>query len=701
MNPSNTETPENSSPQAAAPIGFVGNPSLSNVSHFVDNAEALQPIDFINWLIRISRGNLTRIILNALAVGLVMAILLFFKVSPRYESHAVIRVATTQPYILYEGNSMASRTFDAFVQAQVGMLSGTILLETSVNALKTLDADFDLSPAQFQSHLRIKEDKSVIRIIAESNSALTSEQYANTILDSYLEAQRAQVRNRGSYRERELAQREINLTQRLDAKLEEMLDLGGEYGIDSAILAHQSKIELLQNSTALLEGFRWSIAELEAYGESGGSRIADDEALKELVDDDALDSMLFDHSLKQSELARLQLRYQPASRKVREAKIAILVLEDAMSARRNQIKTLKMSGEMPTDGASIEIKISETEEKIARFQPQHKRLEEEARELNVKIVRLKSLDKESSVLRELLDETKRTLDRVRLENRFDVPGVVEVVSRAQFPLESSKDNRFLFSLAGLILGFGAVLSAYVARSIVQPVVRFSDDLSAMRNAPAVAGFLKSREDEQPQLASDLGVFRLRNNIQLSDIAPLYESRRARVIAVMGDTKLVQTDYIGMHLGEAFATSGMNTLFIQADLNAKNTDNNDTQNQGWREYLANAELTVESGRSGLWVMEVGQEQAMLDLQVSFAKVREAIAQLSNSYDVIILDLGAFSQSMASEFVLTQCDLSLLATRPGTSTGNLKRTLHEVAGLSPERVRMVMSEMLENDPKYLRA
>ncbi|MFT7213685.1 MAG: hypothetical protein ACI9XK_003944, partial [Granulosicoccus sp.] len=544
MNPSNTVTQENSSSQTAAPIGFVGNPSLSNVSHFVDNVEALQPIDLINWLIRISRGNLTRIILTALAVGLVMAILLFFKVSPRYESQAVIRVATTQPYILYEGNSMASRTFDAFVQAQVGMLSGTILLETSVNTLKALDADFDLSPAQFQSHLRIKEDKSVIKIIAESNNALTAEQYANTILDSYLEAQRAQVRNRGSYRESELAQREVNLTRRLEAKLEEMLDLGGEYGIDSAILAHQSKIELLQNSTSLLEGLRWSIAELEAYGESSGSRIADDEALKELVDDDALDSMLFDQSLKKSELARLQLRYQPASRKVREAKIAISVLEDAMSARRNQIKTLKMSGEMPTDGASIQLKISETEEKITRFQPQHIRLEKEARELNVKIVRLKSLDKESSVLRELLDETKRTLDRVRLENRFDVPGVVEVVSRAQVPLEASKDNRFLFSLIGLIFGFGAVLSAYVARSIVQPVVRFSDDLSAMRNAPVVAGFLKSMEDEQPQLASDLGVFRLRNNIQLSDVAPLYESRRARVIAVMGDTKLVQTDYIG-------------------------------------------------------------------------------------------------------------------------------------------------------------
>ena len=270
------------------------------------------------------------------------------------------------------------------------------------------------------------------------------------MLDSYLEAQRNQVRNKGSYRERELAQREVNLTERLDTKLEEMLELGGEYGIDSAILAHQSKIELLQNSTFTLEELQWTIDELEAHGESSVSRVTDDAALRELVDDDALDSMLFEHSIKQADLARLELRYQPTSRKVVEAKIALSVLEDAMTARRDQIKTLKMSGEMPTNAESIELKINEMKEKIERLKPQHRRLEDEARQLNVKIVRLKSLDKESIVLRELLDETKRTLDRVRLENRFDVPGVVEVVSRAQVPLEAAEDNRILFGFMYLV-----------------------------------------------------------------------------------------------------------------------------------------------------------------------------------------------------------------------------------------------------------
>lgn len=673
-------------------------PAFGQIRQFV-REEPPEP-DPVKWLIRGFRGEIKKLLLAGLILGMALGVLLFNLASPKYESHAVVRVAATQPFIMYEGNSMASRTFDAFVQAQVGMLAGPRLMEESAEALRATTSVDEISAIALSNQIRISESKSVIKIIATSDDPKQAQLFANTLLDSYLEAQRAQVRDRGSYRVHELKNREAELAERLRKKDDEILALGGEYGLDSAIVAHSNKLEVLQNSARDLEGIRRMIGELENTGSSSGRRIADDVLLKELVEDHALDLMLWEHGMKLSELAALELRYQPASKRIIEAKASIKVLEQAMADRREQIKTLKMNAEVPVDAKSREIRVGELREELAGVEPQHEQLEREARDLNVKIVRLRSMEKEASTLRDILDETKRALDKVQLESRLDVPGAVEVVARAPLPLEATKDHRKVFGLFGLVAGMGVIIGLFLLKLILKPTVRFTDDLECFDHEAPFVGQLQPFEAEGQGNAVDMNVYRLRNNIQLCDLPPV-SARKARVITVSTHCESIQSNRIARELGASFTTSGLKTLVVEACPAAISSEEARMSRSGWLHLVSKGEIAADKDGAGTSIMSNGGDREAAQAQVSLRQVRQAVGVIADQYDVVLIDVGAPSRNLAAEFIVSQSDVTVLATRPESSSASLRRALNQLKAVAPHRIRLVMSEMRMDDPKLVHA
>ncbi|MBO6702980.1 MAG: hypothetical protein JJ921_11600 [Pseudomonadales bacterium] len=672
-----------------------GEAPVNQVAGFLEKEQAGP--DIIGWLFRTLRGQLLRLLFTGTLLGTLIGALLFLMTTSKYESQAIIRIAATQPFIMYEGNSMASRTFDAFVKAQVGMLSSPGLIGSTAEAINILDPDNGVSPIGLSRQISVSESKSVIKITATSDKAERAVLYANTLLDTYLQAQRAQVKERGSYRLRELTNREQELSKRLFLKNEEILALGGEYGLESVVKAHDDKLEMLQNSTRSIDELNRMVLELETFGSATGTGIADDVLLKELVEDHALDLMLFEHSKKLSELAVLELRYQPMSKKVIEMKASIRILEDAMEARRQQIKTLKMSGEIPADAASRQDRIGEIRDKLINLEPQRQALEAEAKDLHAKTIRLQTLEKEAAMLRELLDETQRGLERVKLESRLDVPGSVELVSRAPLPLQPVQDRSRLMGLFGFVVGFAAIVTCFLLKNIISPRVRFTDDLRNFDLDSPLIGQLKSLDDETISGAVDINVYRLRNNIQLSDIPLFDKSRKARVMGVLSDSSGVQSAVLARQLAASFSTAGLKTLRVE-------TNSRDVATSGlagWRECVINGEKTIRTDLHGPDCMEAGSRDGLKEEQMSLAQVREAVAVLSEDYDVILFDLGEVGRNIASDFVTSQADLTLLVTKPGTPTSALRRAVNHLKELLPNRVRLVMSEMVANDPKFSHA
>ncbi len=685
--------PERDSSSSAPSNVEVMDTQLAQVGNFVqEDQDAPDPIQ---WMVRCFRGQIPKLLITGISLGAVLGLILVALVNPKYESEAIFRIAATKPFIMYQGNSMASRTFDAFVQAQLGMLSGPMLMEDSVEALKVIDPTSDMTPITFRRHLSVSESKSLITINATSNDPETAALLANTLLDTYLQAQRSQARNRGSYRLQELAKREEDLSLRLDQKNDEILALGGEYGVESAIAVHRDNLEVMETSSRRLEEVRRMITELEDYGSSSSTAITDDVLLKELVGDHALDLMLMERSNKLSELAVLELRYQPASKKVIESKAAIAILEKAMADRREQIKALKMSGEIPADAGSRQELIEELQEKLAKQKPQQRILEQEAKQMNAKILRLRSLEKESIMLRELLDETKRALEKVKLESRLDVPGSIELVSRAPLPLEAVQDRRKIFGILGFLTGIFAVIGLFVARNILLPTIRYTDDLECLDQNSPLIGQLKSLDDESISEAADMNMYRLRNSIQLSDIPPLNDKRRAKVIAVVSGSTDVRSSDIASQLASTFSTSTMETLLVETTTEDDTATNG---SPGWRDYVAKDDLAVSRDSCGLNVMAIGNQIKGAEEQMSLTQVRGAVNSLSADYDVIVINVGPAAQNIAADFILTQCDIALVVTRPVSPTAGLRRTINHLKSLAPYRVRLVMSEMSAEDPKF---
>ena len=671
---------------------------ISQVTHLIDEDEPTP--DIVNWFIRGFRGKVKILLAAGFILGALLGTTLFLLASPKYESKAIIRIAATQPFIMYEGNSMASRTFDAFVNSQVGMLSSPGLIEESAKAINEFDPENSISPIGLSQLLRISESKSVIKITATSDDAENAVLYANTLLDNYLEAQRNQVRDRGSYRLRELKNRERELATRLSEKNEETLALGGEYGLDSVVKAHNDKLEVLQNLTRTIEELKRTVLEIETYGTATGAGIADDLLLKELVEDHALDLMLFERSKKLSLLATLELRYQPTSKKVIELKAAVAVLETAMEDRRKQIKALKMSGEIPTDATQRQGRVGELKEKLDKMEPQKEKLEQEARQLHAKTIRLRTLEKESLMLRELLDETQRAVEQVQLESRLDVPGSVELVSRAPLPLQPIKDQRKIFGALGFVFGFASVIGLFLATLIVMPKIRYTDDLDTFdRDAPLI-GQLKALNAGPLVGTVDMNVYRLRNNIQLAGIPLLNENRRAKVMAVTSDSERVKSENIASQLATSFSTSGLKTLQINTILEPASVDT-ETGAAGWREYVVNGDVQTEPNDHGLEVMPLGVSDAITEEQMSLVQIHAAVEKLSQNYDVIIVNIGTLGKNIAADFVVSQCDLTLVVTCPNSAVGPLRRTVSHLKALVPNRVRLMMSEMSSNDPKFSQA
>ncbi len=681
----------------AAPPSAHHEGQLAQVTSLIDEDQPSP--DIINWFVRGFRGKIKRLLGAGIGLGVFLGTALFLIATPKYESQAIIRIAATQPFIMYEGNSMASRTFDAFVNSQVGMLSSPGLIEETAKAINTLAPKNDISPLGLSQLLKISESKSVIKITATTDNAEKAVLYANTLLDTYLEAQRNQVRDRGSYRLRELKNREGELASKLANKNEETLALGGEYGLDSVVGAHNDKLEGLQTLDRAIEELKRMVLELETYGTTAGAGIADDLLLKELVEDHALDLMLFEHSKKLSALATMELRYQPTSKKIIEIKASIDTLNTAMADRRKQIKALKMSGEIPADASKRQDRVGELKEKLDNMGPQRDKLEQEAKELHAKTIRLRTLEKETAMLRELLDETQRALEKVQLESRLDVPGSVELVSRAPLPLQPVKDQRKILGVVGFVFGFSCIIGLFIAVLVVMPKVKYTDDLDTFDRDTPLIGQLRSIDQGSLVGAVDINVYRLRNNIQLAGIPSLDKNRRARVMGVTSDSEQVQSETIATQLATSFSMSGLKTLQVNTILSP--TASNETGEAGWREYVMGGKVQTEQHDHGLELMPLGITGAITEEQMSLAQIQIAVANLSQNYDVVILNIGPVGKNIASDFIFSQCDLTLVATCPGSPVGPLRRIVSHLKDLVPNRVRLVMSDMSHIDPKFSHA
>jgi hypothetical protein len=674
---------------------FAGDPSLLRVRNFVENNESPTP-DPLNRILRTFRGRYKQIASYSLLTACVAILLVNVMGSPRYESEALIRIAATQPFILYENDSMLSRDFDAFVLSQISLLSGPVLLERTVQNIVAKDPSIELSREQLQSRLNISQSKSLITLKTWQTDPAIAAIFTNTLLDTYLSMQREGIRSRVSYREKELSQREQRLLDKIKNKNAQALEIGGEYGIDSAVAAHSLTVERLLTAAKQLADYDRMITELQETGITSASLSYDEDTTRALVDDDALDEMIYDRVKLRTDLIHIEDRYQPWHRKVVNSRSALEILDQSIEDRRESIRALKAGADPLNSNESRNQRLQELMAKRDGAKEIYAGLQDEARTLNRKIIELKFFEKESIVLRELLDETRRILDEIQLESRFDVPGVIEVVSRGQVATKPAKDTRNIFSVIAAVFAVGLTLLIYMAGAVIRPAVRFSDDLGSLVLQTPLIGCLEPLVDNgKTRLLADISAHKVRNAIQLTKLEPLQAERRSRIISVVADSPEVYSGEISRRLGRSFSDSGLKTLLVNADIGLASVANSD-DSHGWRELLKGDSHTVEELQPGFDYLNAGDPFCHRDENVSLAGVRVAVSKLAADYDVIVFNIGVFGRTLSASLINTETDLTVLVTKPGSALGGVRRAAYELNKSNQFRTRLVLSDVFPNDP-----
>jgi Mrp family chromosome partitioning ATPase len=674
---------------------FAGDPSLLRVRNFVESSESPPP-DPLKWLLRTFRGRYKQVARYAALSAFVAILVVTIMSSPRYESEALIRIAATQPFILYENDSMQSRDFDAFVLSQISLLSGPVLLDRTVQNIVDKHPTIALSKQELQSRLNISQSKSLITLKTWQSDPAIAAIFTNTLLDTYLSMQREGTRSRVSYREQELSQREQRLLDKIKNKNAQALEIGGEYGVDSAVAAHSTTVEQLQTASKKLADYNRMITELQETGITSASLSYDKDTTRALVDDDALDEMIYDRMKLRTELIHMEDRYQPWQRNVVNSKSALAILEQSITDRRESIRALKAGADPLSSSESRSQRLQELAGKRDGAKEIYTGLRDEARILNRKIIELKFLEKESIVLRELLDETRRILDEIQLESRFDVPGVIEVVSRGQIATEPAKDTRNIFSVIAAVFMVGLTLLIYVGAAIIRPAVRFSDDLGSLAlQAPLIGCLEPLGVDGESLPSADISAHKIRNAIQLTNLEPLQAERRARIMSVVADSTDVECGEIASRLGRSFSDSGLKTLLVNADIGLASVSNSD-DSHGWRELLKGDSHTVKELQPGFDYLNAGDPFCHRDENVSLNGVRAAISSLASEYDVIIFNIGVFGSTLSASLINTETDLSVLVTKPGSALASVRRAAYELNRSSQSRTRLVLSGIFPNDP-----
>src|SRR5262249_42179544 len=75
-----------------------------------------------------------------------------------------------------------------------------------------------------------------------------------------------------------------------------------------------------------------------------------------------------------------------------------------------------------------------------------------------------------------LDDTTRTLDQIRFENRSLAAGRVSIVQRADFPVEPSTDRRIPLAVLGLMGGGAIGVGIVLLMGVAQGGYRYIDEL---------------------------------------------------------------------------------------------------------------------------------------------------------------------------------------------------------------------------------
>jgi hypothetical protein len=376
------------------------------------------------------------------------------------------------------------------------------------------------------------------------------------------------------------------------------------------------------------------------------------------------------------------------------------VIDEAIEDRRNQLSTLGTTGTLTKSGSADKPdSLDDLKSLRDRFVARRDDIQQEARDLNDRLIRLEFFRKERDESRLLLDETRRALEQVRVESRHSLPGTVEIKSRGNVPAGPASNKRLAFAMAGGGFGSFSGIAAVVAFGFVFRRYRYTDDLSAGRPEADLVGVLPVVREGQPDRdpAFARAIHRLRINLQLKS----RHHRGGQIIVVTGPRRGAGSSTTALALAGAFNQARQQTVLVDADFTEAQltTRLGLTGVAGVREALLDGHLNgqLPEGPTGvLRTLPLGAADHFSDEHVSHRPLADLCQQLRSRCDQVIVDVGPLSERLVARLAAALADQVLFVVPAGEAAGTVDPVLDELARLAPGRVHSILNSAAADDP-----
>lgn len=609
-----------------------------------------------------------------------------------YDSQAILRVFPQESNILYAtGDDSVLKTFDSFVKAETSYVASHQVMARATEDLRAAAPGMaaDLEARDLAGSIEIKRNDSLIVLTTMSRDAGFATAKLEAVIASYLALKSEADEARSAVRLAELKDREAQLVERIAALTARQLEVGGEFGNEAIAKAHVEKIAQIDALAARKSEVAATLATLEADAGTASIDMSDQEILRATLLDRSLADLNFSRAKLMTDLAGLRALYAEHMPAIRFKLEEIAVIEAAMSERREQIRILGQTGALTdTSGESSDASLAEIRALYTKLDGQLGIAREEARDLNRRRFELNAIEKESDEAQDLLEETRRALEVIKLESGRALPGFTVLMSPPTQAAEPSDDNRKILAAAGLAGGVGLALVATLGLGLIERRIRFAETLAPhAQRLPVLQVSPAPPEDAQ---AAD----RLRNEIQLRPLRAPRLVGRAPVIAVTraetGDARA-----LARALGESYARARIRTLLVEADLG---TQADEAPRPGFREALlgADVEPVQDAGQPCLLHLSSGRNEAIIDGTAAAPSVRSAIDRLARGVDVVIIHAGSLEDRLASQFVLSAADIAVAEVRPSDRRTALRRHIDRLDTLPRHGSVAVLRGALPADP-----
>jgi capsular exopolysaccharide synthesis family protein len=641
------------------------------------------------------RGRYRLALLLALLLGAPLAAIAYLCVPPAYTSTVLIRVAPQITLTLAKPQDIPEAQvpayFDSFVGGQSALIGSRRVLDMALSDEKfgLRAAGWPAAPeglALLSRSLDVSNRRATELIVAtvKHKNPVLAQKAANAVLDAYNTVREETGSSNITSKERDLRDRQTQLQNELGSLRGQVDNFAMQYGTDDVEQLQTAKLaEIVKYDNMISSLDVMLVQHSDGQAASPGPQPDGSSDLLLAQQDQGFMKLLDQESSIETEMERMN---RTVTKEHREYK-ALQRRLDAVHAEMDLMRR-KLAG-LPHDDAHMAANPSAmSPEQMSTMRDRYVKLREaastEAMKLEHTKTALASLKDHIAELKQNLDDTTRTLDQIKFENRAGSlsAGRVSILQRGDLPIEPSTDRRIPLAILGLLAGAGIGVGIVLLSGVVNGGYRYIDELERSEgNVPLLGTVpdLKSADPEHESMAA-LSVHHLRNILQLQFERTPGGKVFTITSAAAGDGKTS----LALALGMSFAATGKRTIIVDTDLVGRGMTRQLEMAgiaglcDAVRANKINGDIHTTKIAS-LWAMPAGVVQGFVPEHLSSSAVARILAELRTRFDAIILDTGPVMGSLEANVVAPASDGVVLVVSRGQPAKTVRASIQRLRRL----------------------